>query len=150
MPTSARKVGFWGHFRFNKAFPPVGFGAMWASPPTGRWCRLLTKWHWARNDIRFFWRPQNLISGIIFDILPVFCIISLVRSHRPRRFGRRCTVKDGCLRPARAEWRRVFSLAGNYPKEAIHITSTILAVLGALGSIASIVSLVLYLYDKKK
>ena len=36
------------------------------------------------------------------------------------------------------------------PKEAIHITSTILAVLGALGSIASIVSLVLYLYDKKK
>ena len=34
---------FGGHFRFNKAFPPVDFGAMWASPPTGRWCRLLTK-----------------------------------------------------------------------------------------------------------
>ena len=39
---------------------------------------------------------------------------------------------------------------GLFPKEAIHITSTILAILGALGSIASIVSLVLYLYDKKK
>ena len=37
-----------------------------------------------------------------------------------------------------------------FPREAIHITSTILSVLGALGSIASIVSLVLYLRDKKK
>lgn len=35
-------------------------------------------------------------------------------------------------------------------REAIHITSVILAVLGAVGSVASIVSLVLYLRDKKK
>ena len=34
--------------------------------------------------------------------------------------------------------------------EAIHITSTFLAVLGAIGSVCSIVSLVLYLLDKKR
>ena len=53
--------------------------------------------------------------------------------------------------PAKAEWRRVCSFRGKYISgEAIHITSTILAVLGAIGSICSIVSLVLYLYDKKR
>lgn len=36
-----------------------------------------------------------------------------------------------------------------YSGEAIHITSTFLAVLGAIGSVCSIVSLVLYLYDKQ-
>ena len=37
-----------------------------------------------------------------------------------------------------------------YSGEAIHITSTFLAVLGAIGSVCSIVSLVLYLLDKKR
>ena len=64
---------------------------------------------------------------------------------------RRCAVKDGCLPSRGAEWRRVYSPAGNFSEGGnIHMTSTLLTVLGALGSIASIVSLVLYLYDKKK
>ena len=37
-----------------------------------------------------------------------------------------------------------------YSGEAIHITSTFLAVLGAIGSVCSIVSLVLYLLEKKR
>ena len=37
-----------------------------------------------------------------------------------------------------------------YSGEAIHITSTFLAVLGAIGSVCSVVSLVLYLLDKKR
>ena len=50
-----------------------------------------------------------------------------------------------------AEWRRVCSFHGkSISGEAIHITSTFLAVLGAIGSVCSIVSLVLYLLDKKR
>ncbi len=43
------------------------------------------------------------------------------------------------------------ALAGNLPREVIHITSEVLlGTLGAFGALASIASLVLYLYDRKK
>ena len=77
-----------------------------------------------------------------FDIINLWSLPSAIDGKRS---------KTVACHPARAEWRRVGGSHGkSFPREAIHITSTLLTVLGALGSIASIVSLVLYLHDKKK
>ncbi len=64
-------------------FISLRLGTMWSSSPTG-------------NGPHKFLVTQPTIE-FLFDIFLVLCIINSVRSHRPRRVCRRCTVKDGCL-----------------------------------------------------
>ena len=91
--------------------------------------------------------------SILFDFSIIIRIMGFVKPHRPPcdfRLCRRCAVKDGCLPSRESGMEACVQLSREILSgEAIHITSTFLAVLGAIGSVCSIVSLVLYLLDKK-